>query len=98
MRALIIKTEYDWACRKGRLPTEAKQVLEEIRDTFALLLRASQLEKAERLELMWPGISQGSATHAAFRAKWNAMLDDIHGELPQVKDPSSLYRRYLKAS
>ena len=42
-------------------------------------------------------MAQGNATHAEFRAKWNAMLDDIDGELPQVKDPASLYRRYLKA-
>ena len=46
---------------------------------------------------MWTEIAQGNATHAEFRAKWNAMLDDIDGELPQVKDPSSLYGRYLKA-
>ena len=47
---------------------------------------------------MWYEIAQENATHAEFRAKWNAMLDDIDGELPQVKDPTSLYRRYLKVN
>ena len=94
---MTVKTEYDRACRKGRWPHEAKEVLEEIRDAVALLLRESDLEKAERLELMWNEIAQGNTTHAEFRAKWNAMLDDIDGELPQVKDPAIIYRRYLKA-
>ena len=42
-------------------------------------------------------IAQGNATHAEFRAKWNAMLDDIDGELPRMKHPASLDTRYLKA-
>ena len=71
--------------------------MEEIRDEVALLLRESDLEKAERLELMWNQISQGNSRHAEFRAKWNAMLDDIDDEPPQVREPDSLYRRYLKS-
>ena len=97
VRSLTVKTEYDRACRKGRLPKQAKEVLEKIRDEVALLLRESDLEKAEQLELMWAEISQGKSAHAEFRAKWNATLDDIDDELPQVRDPDSLYRRYLKA-
>ena len=72
-RSLTVNTEYDRACLKGRLPHEAKEVLEEVRDAVALLLRESDLEKAERVELMWNGIAQENATHAEFRAKWNAL-------------------------
>ena len=97
VRAQTVKTDYDRACRKGRLPKEVGAVLVEMRDAVALLLRESDLEKAERLELMWNEISRGNSTHAEFRVKWVAMLDDIDDELPQVRDADSLYRRYLKA-
>ena len=40
VRQLTVKTEYDRACRKGRLPDEAKEVSAEIRDAVALLGRS----------------------------------------------------------
>ena len=97
VRALTVKTHYERACRKGRLPHEVKEVLVEMRNAVALLLTESDLEKAERLQQMWNDISQGASTHAEFKVKWVALLDDIDGELPQVRCPDSLFRKYLGA-
>ena len=90
VRALTIKTEYDRACRKGRLPDGAGKVFLQIRDSASKLLSESKLEKAERLENMWNEIDQGTSTRAEFRAKWSAMLDDTDDQLPQVRDSESL--------
>ena len=52
VRAQTLKTHYDRACRKGRLPTQVSAVIGEMRDAVSVLLTESDLEKAERLELM----------------------------------------------
>ena len=97
VRAQTVKTIYERACKKGKLPGEVTKVLEEMRDEVAKLLQESPFERAERLELMWNEISQGNSTHAEFKVKWIAMLDDIDNELPQARDSGSLFRRYIGA-
>ena len=61
----------------GRLPSEVSEVLTEMRDAVSLLLAETEFERSQRLEQMWGEVEQGNTTHAEFRAKWNAMLDDI---------------------
>ena len=69
VRATTLKTLYDRAARKGRLPSEAPLVLTEMRGAVSLLLAETELERSQRLEQMWNEIEQGNTTHAEFRAK-----------------------------
>ena len=79
-----------------RLPDEAKEVMQEIRDELVTYIWETLLQRQTRIDREFESLVQGGLSHAEFRALFEDKLQDIR-ECPGMDMPSEklLYRKYL---
>ena len=96
MRYLEFQHLYELADHAGRLPDEAAEVLLEIKDALADVIKESNHEKEDRLEREFEDIFQErNENHQSFFARFRKKV----GELKRAKmtigaDEARLYRKY----
>jgi hypothetical protein len=85
------------ARRNGRIPNEAKEVMEEIRVALRQIIRESALAKEERLEAEFNKLTMTNGmAHSAFRVEFQRqVLEMLQADLYIAHHPHSLFRKYL---
>ena len=62
------------AQRQGRLPLQAKEVLEEIKTRIKAAIRETPFQREDRLDKEYQALVMGPKSHAEFRAQFEAPL------------------------
>ena len=97
IRLTHFTTMIDRARKKNRLPHEAKAVLEEIKNRLRTVIYETPYQRKERLDKQFAALSMGRESHSAFRADWEALLEDMEdAEMHHfLADVDTLCRKYL---
>ena len=76
-RMLIYDTIYQRASRRNRLPAEAKEVMEEVKERMSNAIKETLFQKQDRMEKEFHALEMVSKTHAEFRAQYELKIDDM---------------------
>ena len=80
------------AQKKGRLPNEAKDVLDEIKARLRTAIRETDFQREDRLDREFQALTMGQKTHAEFRAQFEGKLDEL--EDADIHHETKVLRRY----
>ena len=77
VRLCIYNTRVDRARCNGRLPAEAKDVLEEVKTKVRKALFETDFQREDRLDKEFEALQMGRMTHAEFRSLWEEKTDEL---------------------
>jgi hypothetical protein len=95
IRRRTLENEKRRAKMEGRLPKEARAVLEEIRAMLLPVIWETSMQKCNRIERSLEELEQGGRSHALFRVNWETILMDYKESDLTFPDPQALFRKYL---
>ena len=81
---------------KGRIPTQAEEVMKEVRAELRTFLAETPLQKQCRLDGEYNALEQGGLSHADFRALWDSKLQDMEEAKMDMPTEATLFRHYLR--
>ena len=90
MYDLLIRRQMD-----GRLPEQAKDVMDEIRMELSTYIWETKLQKEQRLDKEFANLRQDGMSHADFRALFESKLQDLEAAGMEMPTERALYRYYL---
>ena len=84
------------AVRKCRIPQEAGEILEEIREELRTFIWETRMQKMTRLDKEFERLAQGGLSHSDFRALWLDKLEDMEEcDYMDKMTEQQLHRKYL---
>ena len=101
IRWRVYDLEYRKAEDQGRIPHEAKEVLEEIITKLSGMLFETPIAKCNRIEREFDALQQGNLVHLEFHSLWESKLQDMKEivdsgvEWYTMPSEGVLYRKYL---
>ena len=76
------------------MPLQVKEVLEEIKEKPKGVIQDTLYQKQERLDKELDALQQGRESHAAFRANWESLLNEMEDARMEIaKAPEILKRK-----
>ena len=96
-RLKVYDTAIKRARKMGRLPTDAKEIFDEVVKKLRKTIRETRMERQERAERTFDELQMGRLPHSAFRAEWEFCLEELEDAGVDVPSEDTLYRKYLSS-